>query len=61
VDEETAAEFMNRSYKPLKTGDGRHEALASDQEEFSSGKVQSAHGVNWTEHYYCFAWQLFGD
>ena len=52
---------MSRYYQRLKDGDGRSDALAAVQEEFRSGKVQSANGVNWKEPYYWAAWQLVGD
>ena len=61
VDDAATAEFMARFYQRLKAGEGRSDALAAVQEEFRSGKVQSANGVNWKEPYYWAAWQLVGD
>jgi CHAT domain-containing protein len=61
VDDAATAEFMSRYYQRLKAGEGRSDALAAVQEEFRSGKVQSANGVNWKEPYYWAAWQLVGD
>jgi CHAT domain-containing protein/tetratricopeptide (TPR) repeat protein len=61
VDDAATAEFMSRFYQRLKAGEGRSDALAAVQEEFRSGKVQSANGVNWKEPYYWAAWQLVGD
>ena len=61
VDDAATAEFMGRYYQRLKAGEGRSDALAAVQEEFRSGKVQSANGVNWKEPYYWAAWQLVGD
>jgi len=61
VDDAATAEFMGRFYQRLKAGEGRSDALASVQEEFRSGKVQSPNGSNWKEPYYWAAWQLVGD
>jgi tetratricopeptide (TPR) repeat protein len=61
VDDDATAEFMTRFYKRLKAGEGRSDALAAVQEEFRSGKVQSANGLSWKEPYYWAAWQLVGD
>ncbi len=61
VDDNATAEFMGRYYQRIKDGEGRSDALAAVQEEFRSGKVQSANGVNWKEPYYWAAWQLVGD
>jgi CHAT domain-containing protein/tetratricopeptide (TPR) repeat protein len=61
VDDAATAEFMDRYYQRLKAGEGRSDALASVQQEFRSGKVQSPSGTNWKEPYYWAAWQLVGD
>lgn len=61
VDDAATAEFMVRFYQRLKAGEGRSDALATVQQEFSSGKVKSPDGVKWTEPYYWAAWQLVGD
>jgi CHAT domain-containing protein/tetratricopeptide (TPR) repeat protein len=61
VDDAATAEFMSRFYQRLKAGEGRSDALAAVQEEFRSGKVQSANGLSWKEPYYWAAWQLVGD
>jgi CHAT domain-containing protein len=61
VDDAATAEFMDRYYQRLKAGEGRSDALASVQQEFGSGKVQSPGSANWKEPYYWAAWQLVGD
>lgn len=61
VDDAATAEFMVRFYKRLKAGEGRADALAAVQAEFSSGAVKGPSGEDWSPPYYWAAWQLVGD